>query len=53
VSDHPLSIAMGYYLGKIAAENGRKKISGEHKSNLSIKPMINTNLTGITINYSF
>ena len=53
VSDHPLSIAMGYYLGKIAVENGRKKISDGDKSNLSIKPMINTNLTGITINYSF
>ena len=53
VSDHPLSIAMGYYLGKIAVNNGRKKVSGNNKSNLSIKPIINTNLTGLTFNYSF
>ena len=54
VSDHPLAIAMGYYLGKIAVNNGRKKISGENKSHFSIHPLINSNLsTGITINYSF
>ena len=53
VSDHPLSIAMGYYLGKIAVNNGRKKVSQNNKSNFSIKPIINTNLTGLTFNYSF
>ena len=54
VSDHPLAIAMGYYLGKIAVNNGRKKIGGENKSQFSIHPLINSNLsTGITINYSF
>ena len=54
VSDHPLSIAMGYYLGKIAVDNGRKKIRGDDKSHLSIQPMLNSNLTpGISINYTF
>ena len=54
VSDHPLAIAMGYYLGKIAVNNGRKKISGENESHFSIHPLINSDLsTGITINYSF
>jgi len=54
VSDHPLSIAMGYYLGKIAVDNGRKKNGGEEKSQFSIQPLLNTNLTtGISINYIF
>lgn len=53
ISDHPLSIAMGYYLGRIAVENGRRKINSDDKSHLSIQPILNTSLTGIKINYSF
>jgi len=54
VSDHPLSIAMGYYLGKIAVDNGRNNLSKDKKSHLSIQPIINTNLmTGISIKYLF
>ena len=54
VSDHPLSIAMGYYLGKIAVDNGRKKVSGENKSYFYIHPLINSDIsTGVSINYSF
>ncbi len=54
VSDYPLSIAMGYYLGKIAVDNGRKRNGIEDKSQFSIRPILNTNLTtGISINYTF
>ena len=54
MSDYPLSIAMGYYLGKIAVDNGRTKNTDESKSRLSIQPMFNINLTsGISFNYTF
>ena len=54
VSDHPLAIAMGYYLGKIAVDNGRKKVSGENKSHFYIHPLINSDMsTGVSINYLF
>ena len=54
MSDYPLAISMGYYLGKIAVNNGRKNNERANKSKLSIQPMLTTNLTTrISINYTF
>ena len=55
VSDHPLSIAMGYYLGKIAVDNGRQAIDkSAHGPSFKITPIIHTDLsTGISLQYRF
>tara|TARA_B110000014_G_C20098760_1_gene576351 strand:+ start:908 stop:1921 length:1014 start_codon:yes stop_codon:yes gene_type:complete len=52
-SDYPLSIAMGYYLGKIAVNNGRQ---GDNKSaslNYKLIPYYNPNEIGVNLIYKF
>ena len=55
ISDYPLSIAMGYYLGKIAVDNGRQAIDkSAHGPSFKITPIIHTDLsTGISLQYRF
>ena len=55
ISDYPLSIAMGYYLGKIAVDNGRIPIKKNYNlSSISIKPMFDSNFRPtILIKYQF
>ena len=52
-SDYPLSIAMGYYLGKIAVDNGRKIIDESNVINYEITPYVNTNSFGLNFKYYF
>ncbi len=50
-SDYPLSLALGYSFGKIAAKGGRKKIGQE--SSLKIYPMVLPGGGGIQTMYRF
>ena len=52
-SDYPLSIAMGYYLGKIAVENGRMVMNDSNLINYKIIPYVNTNSFGLSFKYYF
>ena len=52
-SDYPLSIAMGYYLGKIAVNNGRTAMSESSLLNYEIAPYANTNSFGLNFKYYF
>ena len=52
-SDYPLSIAMGYYLGKIAVDNGRKTKIESNESTYQIEPFINSKLIGLNCTYYF
>ena len=51
-SDYPLSIAMGYYLGKIAVNNGRKSINSNTQT-YKINPYVNSNTFGLNFTYYF
>ena len=51
-SDYPLSIAMGYYLGKIAVDSGRELIKS-NDINYKINPYINSKLIGLNFTYYF
>ena len=51
-SDYPLSIAMGYYLGKIAVDNGRKSINSNTQT-YKINPYVNSNTFGLNFTYYF
>ncbi len=55
ISDYPLAISMGYYLGKIAVNSGRQRVENKaYESSLKITPIINTDLsTGISLQYRF
>ena len=50
-SDYPLSIAMGYYLGKIAVNNGREYIKETSTLNYKIEPIFNSELVGINFKF--
>ena len=53
ISDYPLSLAMGYHLGKIAATNGRKKLNNTNNS-FKITPYISPNKSiGMSLMYNF
>ena len=52
-SDYPLSIAMGYYLGKIAVDNGRESIENSASLNYKINPYTNKNSFGLNFIYYF
>ena len=52
-SDYPLSIAMGYYLGKIAVVNGRKTIEKSTALNYRVLPYANKNSFGLNFTYYF
>ena len=52
-SDYPLSISMGYYLGKIAVESGRTNTNTSKLSNYQISPYAHTNEYGLNFTYYF
>lgn len=56
-SDYPLAVGIGYLFGKIAVENGRRKISGseENSSQLNFHPKLNPwrGEIGVGATYSF
>ena len=52
-SDYPLSIAMGYYLGKIAVNRGREPINKSSSLNYHINSYANTNSFGLNFTYYF
>ena len=52
-SDYPLSIAMGYYLGKIAVKNGRESTNGSTMLNYKIEPYVNSKFIGLNLTYYF
>ena len=49
-SDYPLSIAMGYYLGKIAVNSGKKNIESS-QINYIIEPYANFDTIGLNLTY--
>jgi len=51
-SDYPLSIAMGYYLGKIAVNSGKKNIESS-QINYRIEPYTNFETIGLNLTYYF
>ena len=52
-SDYPISIVMGYYLGKIAVDNGRESIEDVGSLNYKIDPYVNRNTFGLNLTYYF
>ena len=52
-SDYPLSIAMGYYLGKIAVNGGRNPINNSASLNYQINPYANSDSFGLNFTYYF
>mgnify|MGYP002030756411 CR=1 FL=1 len=50
-SDYPLSIAMGYYLGKIVVDKGRKSNIKSTQLNYKIEPYFDSKLIGLNITY--
>ena len=52
-SDYPLSIAMGYYLGKIAVDGGRKALENTGYINYKIHPYASTDSFGLHLTYYF
>ena len=51
-SDYPLSIAMGYYLGKIAVDDGRKNTKSTSMK-YQIHPYVNSQTIGLNFKYYF
>ena len=52
-SDYPISIAMGYYLGKIAVNNGREGNNISASLNYKLLPYYNSNEIGLNLIYLF
>ena len=52
-SDYPLSIAMGYYLGKIAVNGGRESVNNSASLNYQVNPYANSDSFGLNFTYYF
>ena len=52
-SDYPLSITMGYYLGKIAVNRGREPADNSASLNYQITPYTNLESFGLNFTYYF